>query len=133
MGRNQCTENCNICLQSPRICDDTFKSAIDKGICGNYCSECYQSCLCCDGKFKEAKKSRHSVNFSYFKPYFDVTLGKVVESKHEINEYCKRNDMVYAGDRELTQQCKQNKRENEQKQDRAFVAGLTEKLMGINN
>ena len=63
-----------------------------------------------------------------FKPYFDVTMGKEVTSKHEIDEYCKRNDMVYAGDKELTQQCAQNKRENAIKQDRAFVEGLAEKL-----
>lgn len=133
MGRNNCTENCNICLQSPRICDDNFKSAIDKGSCGNYCSVCYQSCLCCDGVFKEAEKTKRSIHFNCFKPYFDVTLGKEVSSKHEIDEYCKRNDMVYAGDKELTQQCKQNKRECAEKADRAFEANLTERLMGIYN
>lgn len=73
----------------------------------------------------------NNINVHTFKPYFDVTLGKVVESKHEINEYCKRNNMVYAGDKELTQQCQQNKRENEQRADNAFMSGLTEKLMGI--
>lgn len=63
-----------------------------------------------------------------FKPYFDVTMGKEVSSRHEISEYCKRNDMVYAGDKELSQQCAQNKRDNAIKQDREFVKGLEEKL-----
>ena len=65
----------------------------------------------------------------YFKPYFDVTLGKEVSSKHEIDEYCKRNNKVYAGDKELAQQCEQNKRENEIKSDNKFVKGLEEKLL----
>ena len=132
MGRDKCTSNCNICTKSPNICDDTFISAIDKGKCGSYCSECSQSCLICDGVFKPIdKRPKYNINFSYFKPYFDVTLAKEVSSKHEINEYCKRNDMVYAGDKELTQQCEQNKRENAVKQDNAFEKSLTEKLMGI--
>lgn len=132
MGRNECTENCNICLQSPNTCNDTFASAIDKGKCGSYCSECSQSELCCDGIFKEIdKKPRYNINFSYFKPYFDVTLGREVYSKKEITEHCKRNDMVYAGDKELTQQCEQNKRENAEKQDKAFVKGLEEKLSKV--
>lgn len=71
------------------------------------------------------------INVHTFKPYFDVTLGKVVESKKEINEYCKRNNMVYAGDKELTQQCAQNKRENEARQERAFSEGLAEKLAKV--
>mgnify|MGYP006923264181 CR=1 FL=1 len=57
-----------------------------------------------------------------------MTLGHEVSSKREINEYCKRNDMVYAGDKELTQQCAQNKRENEIKQDKAFSEGLAKEL-----
>ena len=100
-----------------------------KGKCGSDCSECAQSCAACDGVFKKwERKPKYNINFSYFKPYFDVTLGKEVRSKHEINEYCKRNNMVYAGDKELTQQCKQNKRENEIKQEKQFEKGLTEKL-----
>ena len=39
--------------------------------------------------------------------------------------------MVYAGDKELTQQCQQNKKENEVKQDKAFVKGLEEKLSKV--
>ena len=66
-----------------------------------------------------------------FKPYFDVTMNKVVESKREIREYCKRNDMVYAGDKEITQQCEQNKRENAIKLDREITEGLTEKLWSV--
>lgn len=69
-----------------------------------------------------------NINVHTFKPYFDVTLGKEVQSKHEISEYCKRNNMIYAGDKELTQQCAQNKRENEIKQEKQFEKGLTEKL-----
>lgn len=75
----------------------------------------------------------NNINVHTFKPYFDVTMGKEVSSKHEINEYCKRNNMVYAGDKELTQQCAQNKKENAQRQERAFEQGLTERLMGICN
>lgn len=70
-------------------------------------------------------------NIQTFKPYFDVTLGKEVSSMREIKDFCSRNDMVYAGDKELSQQCEQNKRENAIKQDRAFVNGLEKKLMGI--
>ena len=72
-----------------------------------------------------------NINVHTFKPYFDVTLGKVVESKHEITEFCKRNDMIYAGDKELTQQCAQNKRENELRQDKAFTEKLIRDLMRL--
>lgn len=64
-----------------------------------------------------------------FKPYFDVTLGKEVTSKREITEYCKRNNMVYAGDKELTQQCAQNKAENERRFNERFEAGLRQELL----
>ena len=97
--------------------------------CGGDCAMCTQSALVCDEVFKPLeRKPKFNINVQTFKPYFDVTMGKEVTSKHEINEYCKRNDMVYAGDKELTQQCAQNKRENAIKQDRAFVDGLAEKL-----
>ena len=68
MGRDKCTENCNICLYMPNGCKDKFVSAIEKGKCGSYCSECSQSCLICDGDFKAIdKKPRYNINFSYFK------------------------------------------------------------------
>ena len=93
------------------------------------CASCNQSCLNCDGVYKELeRKPKFNINIQTFKPYFDVTMGKEVSSKREINEYCKRNDMVYAGDKELTQQCEQNKRENAIKQDKAFEKNLAEKL-----
>ena len=105
--------------------------------------DCGQMFVCrCGGNqlLKEVIEPKHieyegesNINVHTFKPYFDVTLGKEVSSKHEINEYCKRNDMVYAGDKELTQQCEQNKRENAERQERAFERGLTERLMGICN
>lgn len=96
---------------------------------GKLCETCYQSCLNCDGVYKKfERKTKFNANIQTFKPYFDVTMGKEVTSKHEINEYCKRNDMVYAGDKELTQQCAQNKRDNAAKSDAAFINGLTEKL-----
>ena len=129
MGRDRCTSNCNICRKSPNKCDDTFISIIDKGKCGNYCSECSQSCLICDGVFKEIDtRPKYNINFSQFKPYFDVTLGKEVTSKREIDEYCKSNNMIYAGDKELTQQCKQNKKENEIKLKNNFREGLAKEL-----
>lgn len=101
------------------------------GKCGNDCACCRQSCLNCDGNFVfwDKTKKKYNLNFFCFKPYFDVTLAKEVQSKHEINEYCKRNNMVYAGDKELTQQCLQNKAENAQKQEKSFEKNLTEKLM----
>lgn len=100
--------------------------------CGNNCSKCAQSSLCCDGVFKQwVRKPKFNINIHTFKPYFDVTMGKEVSSKHEISEYCKRNDMIYAGDKELSQQCEQNKRENAEKQDRKFVENLTEKLSEV--
>lgn len=102
-----------------------------KGKCGSDCGECSQSCLCCDGTFKQRIYKKNSINFQTFKPYFDVTLGKVVESKHEINEYCKRNDMVYAGDKELTQQCTQNKNEREARFNKKFNDGLVKELSRI--
>ena len=74
-----------------------------------------------------------NINVHTFQPYFDVTMGKVVNSKHEISEYCKRNDMVYAGDKELSQQCKQNKKELENKQSAQFIDGLTQRLYGAMN
>ena len=125
-----CSGNCNLCTKSQRLCDNVFDSVISKGECGNYCSECGQSSLDCDGTFKPFTKKK-GINFSYFKPYFDVTLGREVQSKHEITEYCKRNDMVYAGDAELTQQCKQNKQEQEQKQEKAFSEGLKKELSRV--
>ena len=97
--------------------------------CGCDCANCMQSSLNCDREFKFwDRKPKFNINIQTFKPYFDVTMGKEVTSKHEINEYCKHNNMVYAGDKELTQQCAQNKRENAIKQDKAFVEGLAEKL-----
>lgn len=102
------------------------------GKCGNECGICAQSCLSCDGVFKSwPKRTNSNLNVQTFKPYFDVTLGRIVESKHEISEYCKRNDMVYAGDRELSQQCEQNKRENEQRQSVRFIDGLTQELSRV--
>jgi len=72
-----------------------------------------------------------NINVHTFKPYFDVTLGHEVQSKKEITEYCKRNNMVYAGDKELTQQCAQNKRENEARREKAFSEGLAERLAKV--
>ena len=66
-----------------------------------------------------------------FKPYFDVTLGKEVTSEREIKEYCAKNNCIYAGDKEISQQCAQNKRENEAKFNREFKENLTKKLMSI--
>lgn len=102
------------------------------GKCGSDCAECMQSCLNCNGVYEYwDRKPKYKINFSYFQPYFDVTLGREVQSKHEITEYCKRNNMVYAGDKELTQQCEQNKRENEVKQDKAFSEGLEKELSKV--
>ena len=102
------------------------------GKCGSDCSLCSQSCAACNGIFKQwERKPKYNINFSYFKPYFDVTLGREVDSKHEITEFCKRNDMIYAGDKELTQQCEQNKKENEQKQTEAFTKGLEKELSRV--
>ena len=101
------------------------------GKCGSDCAGCAKSCLECDGVYKAWPRGKGYVSVHTFKPYFDVTMGREVQSKREIREYCKQNGMVYAGDRELTQQCAQNKRYNEIKQDRAFEKNLTEKLMGI--
>ena len=99
------------------------------GKCGSDCGLCSQSCACCDGVFKEwERKPKYNINFSYFKPYFDVGMGREVTSKKEIDEYCKQNNLIYAGDKELTQQCKQNKRENEIKQKEAFRQGLEKEL-----
>lgn len=98
-------------------------------VCDGTCAICTQSSLDCDGNFKElTRKPAYRFSVNTFKPYYDVTMGREVTSKHEIDEYCKRNDMVYAGDKELTQQCEQNKRENALKQDAAFISGLQEKL-----
>ena len=97
--------------------------------CGEDCRICAQSCLNCDGHFKHQEKQAKSIYISTFKPYFDVTMGKEVSSKKEIKEYCKRNNMVYAGDKELTQQCAQNKAENERRFYDRFENGLKEKLL----
>ena len=127
-----CKENCLLCKKAPRTCDNVFDTVIDKGKCGNYCSECGQSSAECNGKFRPfVRQKKYNINFSYFKPYFDVTLGKEVTSKHEITEHCKRNDMVYAGDKELTQQCAQNKLENEAKQEKIFNEGLEKELSKV--
>ena len=78
-------------------------------------------------------EGENNINVHTFKPYFDVTMGKVVNNKHEINEYCKQHNMVYAGDKELTQQCNQNRQENAIKSDVRFIDGLTQKLSGVLN
>ena len=99
------------------------------GKCGSDCGNCAQSSLCCDGVFKEwVRNPKYNIYFSSFKPYFDVTLGKEVNSKKEITEYCKRNNMIYAGNKEISQQCKQNKAENEAKFNREFKQGLMKEL-----
>lgn len=64
-----------------------------------------------------------------FKPYFDVTLGKEITSEREIKEYCVKNNCIYAGDKEISQQCAQNKRKNVERQNREFRQNLTEQLM----
>lgn len=99
--------------------------------CQGMCEDCTQSVLNCDGKFEKWIKAKKNVYIQTFKPYFDVTLGREVQSKREIIEHCKRNDMVYAGDKELAQQCEQNKRENDIKQDKLFEKNLTNRLMEI--
>ena len=107
----------------------SFQSERRGIICDKDCSICTQSCLDCDGKFKEwIRQPKFNINVISFKPYFDVTMGKEVTSQREINEYCKRNDMVYAGDKELSQQCAQNRKENAVKQDKAFADNLAAKL-----
>ena len=83
-----------------------------------------------EGKHVEEETTGHNFpNIITFKPYFDVTMNKEVTSNAEIKEYCKRNNMVYAGDKELTQQCEQNKRENEIRLDREITEGLTKTIM----
>lgn len=130
MGNGICKGNCNLCTKSRRSCDNEFISIISKGKCGEYCSNCQQSSLNCDGKFVLWEKQvKNNPYIQTFKPYFDVTLGKEVTSKREINEYCKRNNMVYAGDKELTQQCAQNKAENERRFNERFEAGLRQELL----
>ena len=97
--------------------------------CGGDCAICNQSALNCDEVFKPIeRKQSFNINVISFKPYYDVTMGKEVTSQREINEYCKRNDMVYAGDKELSQQCAQNRKENAVKQDKAFADNLAAKL-----
>ena len=66
-----------------------------------------------------------------FKPYFDVTLGKEITSEREIKEYCAKNNCIYTGDKEISQQCKQNKQYNEAKLKKEFRENLTEKLMSL--
>lgn len=97
--------------------------------CGQDCRVCVQSCLNCDGKFKLWEKQAKNINISTFKPYFDVTMGKEVTSRREIREYCKAHDMVYAGDKELTQECAKNKAENERRFYSSFEKGLKETLL----
>lgn len=82
-----------------------------------------------EGKHIEYEPANTAPAVHTFKPYFDVTMGKEVTSKKEIEEYCKKHDMVYAGDAELTQQCKQNKREREQKFNKQFSEGLKQELL----
>lgn len=129
-----CLENCLLCKKTPRTCDNVYDTVIDKGKCGSYCSECGQSCANCDGVFVPLPtKKKYNINFSYFKPYFDVGMGKEVTSRKEIDEYCRQNNLIYAGDKEISEQCKQNKRENEIKQKEAFKEGLVKELGKVLN
>lgn len=108
-----------------------FGSDRNKKCKNKNCSNCVYSCVNCDkenGVYTEWHKSK-SPNIQTFKPYFDLTMNKEVTSKAEIKEYCKHNNMVYAGDKELTQQCEQNKRENEIRLDREITEGLTKTIM----
>lgn len=95
------------------------------------CANCTQSILNCNGQFERWIRQKCSVAAHVFQPYFDYTLGREVQSEREIKEYCAANNCVYAGDKELTQQAQQNKKENIEKQEREFKEGLTQKLMEI--
>ena len=96
--------------------------------CGEDCSKCRQSVLCCDGIYEEWKPQKFNIRIHTFKPYFDVTLGKEVTSKKQIDDFCKENDYVYASDEELSQQCEQNRKEREEKFYSDFKQGLTERI-----
>ena len=96
------------------------------------CANCKQSSLNCNGQFELWIREKCTVYSHVFQPYFDVTLGREVQSEREIKEYCAANNCIYAGDKELTQQAAQNKKENIERQNREFREGLTEKLMSIN-
>lgn len=101
------------------------------GKCGCDCAECAQSSLDCNGIFKEWVKNTKNIYTHTFKPYFDVTLGKEITSEREIKDYCAKNNCIYAGDKEISQQCVQNKRENIERQNREFTQNLQDKLMRI--
>lgn len=105
---------------------DKTKSCTTKD-CGN----CAQSSLNCNGEFKPWIREKCTVYSHVFQPYFDVSLGREVQSEREIKEYCAAHNCVYAGDKELSQQCAQNKKENIEKQNKEFRDGLTKKLMEI--
>jgi len=93
------------------------------------CANCRQSLLNCNGKYEEWVREKCSIYSHVFQPYFDVTLAREVQSEREIKEYCAENDCVYAGDKELSQQCEQNKKEQEAKASQQFRDNLTSKLM----
>ena len=95
------------------------------------CANCKQSILNCNGKFEQWIREKCTVYAKVFQPYFDVTLGREVQSEQEIKNYCAENNCIYAGDKEITQQCAQNKKDNEQKFKREFRAGLENKLMEV--
>lgn len=93
------------------------------------CANCRQSLLNCNGKYEEWIREKCSIYSHVFQPYFDVTLAREVQSEREIKEYCAANDCVYAGDKELSQQCEQNKKEQEAKASQQFRDNLTSRLM----
>lgn len=75
------------------------------------------------------EKQNDCANIITFKPYFDVGMGREISSKREIEKICKRDNLIYAGDKELTQQAHQNKRENDERQRREITQELQKEIM----
>lgn len=96
--------------------------------CGEDCATCRQSVLDCDGKYEKWERQKFNIAIHTFKPYFDVTLGREVLSRKEIDDFCREHNYIYAGDEEISQQCAQNKKEREEKFYSDFSKGLEQEI-----
>lgn len=77
-----------------------------------------------EGKKVEFEPVQGFSNIQTFRPYYDTGLGRMIESKEQIKEICKREGLVYAGDKEISQEAQRNKKYKEEK----FQQGL-EKIL----
>lgn len=103
--------NCGVLITAYRDCSDS-----------NTC-KCGSTLILkekIEGKHVDYDDSNDFISIHTFKPYYDIGIGKEITSRKEIADICKKNNWVYAGDKELTQETKKNKEYKAQEFSRRF-------------